>query len=868
MALALMSAAFVGCGFEDEEERPFSALELEDDTMEVRIQELSSFCTVQVQGYGAVDVENDYIPNSIACENGNAPLEALKLQAIAARTYAKFITEAEKRALQPSTRDQMYKCSYAKPKPIHFQAARETAGQVLTHKGKLIASFYVAGSLRSGGTCKAGSDPTKTEKWVTYNQGRTGGSVRATALGSKSNPANRGAMSQNGSACWSKNGWKHDRIARYYYGDDIRIEALSGQCGGTPSQPPAGGDDTCNFGPSTSATAPSCTSAGQAPNILPRSAWGAKAPKRYYSKHKPNRITIHHTVTSNTATNSAAEARKIQQMHFNNGWADVGYHFMIGRDGKIYRGSAEDRLGTHVANQNTGNLGIVLIGTYHQSTAPTDAQLKAAAQLVGHLGKKYNIPLNRTNVKGHGERMSTLCPGKQVLSRMNKILEWAKADSVCTNPGQTPSNPNGGGGYKYVRVVSTSASPAGKSDTIEGFEVDSIHFQRSASGKTASHYAKSVKCSPGVSNPGGGIGKPDNTTCDNRKSTVTGVPVGGTYVIELPTALKAKDVLYITQNSYRTSLNNCAPSGTAKISISEDGKTWKLLNKSVQGNSSIVITDAHFSAAPEPAGAGTSTTFNFSSPKAGQWYTPNMTFTINTNNSKVVKVRYLAENNFKLGESTNRGAGFKISYPYQFYGKRSVIAIGLDAAGSEIARTSVGFTVTKKDGSIPTGKTDPGPVPSGTANTVLANKLKIEGGKCKDWKGGKERCKAGRGGYSTGSCWAFVKGGMQRAGVNYNKLANAGPMSSYNFALSAYAFGSNARANPAILSSIGLKKVNVAPSKAPAGAVITYGKGCMGAHKVHGHIEISMGDGYACSDYCGKVRAGNSSCASVFAPIK
>lgn len=834
--------------------------------MEVRVQELSSFCTVQVQGYGAVDVENDYIPNSIACENGNATLEALKLQAIAARTYAKFITEAEKRPLQPSTRDQMYKCSYAKPQPIHFQAARETAGQVLTHKGNLIASFYVAGSIRSGATCSAGSDPTKTERWVTYNQGRTGAAVKGTGLGSMSNPANRGAMSQNGAACWSKNGWKHDRIARYYYGDDIRIEALSGQCGGTPSQPPPGGgsDDTCNFGPSTASTAPSCTTAGQTPNILPRSAWGAKAPKGYYGKHTPNRITIHHTVTSNTATDSAAEARKIQQMHFNNGWNDVGYHFLVGRDGKIYRGSAEDRLGTHVANQNTGNLGIVLIGTYHESTAPTDAQLKAAAQLVGYLGKKYNITLNRTNVKGHGERMSTLCPGKQVLSRMDKILEWAKADSVCTNPGQTPSQPNGGGDYKYVRVVTTSNSPAGTNDTIEGFEVDSIHFERGST----SHYAKAVKCSPGVSNPGGGVGKPDNTTCDNRKSTVAGVPVGATYVVELPTGLKAKDVLFVTQNSYRSSLNNCGPSGTAKISISQDGKVWKSVNKSVQGNSSIVITDAHFAAAPEEDSAGGSGTFTFTEPKSGQWYTPNMTFTVSATNTKIVKVKYLAEDDWNLGESTNRSTGFKVTYPYQYYGQRSAIAIGYDASGKEIARTSVGFTVTKKDGSIPGGKTDPGPVPSGTPNTELANKLKIEGGKCKDWKGGAERCKGGTGGYSTGSCWAFVKGAMQRAGVDYNKLANAGPMSSYQYALSAFAFGVNANANPAILSKMGLKKVNVAPSKAPTGAIITYDKGCMGAHAVHGHIEVSMGNGVACSDYCGKIRAGNSSCASVFAPIK
>lgn len=866
IALAILSTAFVGCGFEDEQ--PFSALDLDsvDESVDLRIQELSNFCTVQVKGHGAVDVENDYIPNSIACENGNAPLEALKLQAIAARTYAKFVTEAERRPLEPSTRDQMYKCSYASPKAIHFQAARETAGQVFTHNNKLIASFYVAGSLRSGATCSAGSDPTKTEKWVTYNQGRTGAAVQGTRLGSLSNPANRGAMSQNGSACWAKNGWKHDRIARYYYGDDIKITQLSTCGAGTPNPTPGGGDACSISSASTSTSAPSCTSGGQAPNILPRSAWGAKAPRGYYGKHTPNRITIHHSVTSNTATDSAAQARAIQQMHFNNGWNDVGYHFLVGRDGKIYRGSEESRLGTHVLNQNTGNLGIVLIGTYHENTAPTDAQLKATAQLVGYLGKKYKITLNRTNVKGHGERMATLCPGKQVLNRFDKILEWAKADSVCTNPGQTPSNPNGTGEYRYVRVVTTNASPTASNDTIDGFEVDAIHVERSASGKTENIYAKAVMCSPGVSNPGAGIGQPDNTTCDNRKSTVAGVPVGATYVVELAKPLKDKDVLYITQHLYRGALNDCGPSGTARISISEDGKVWKSVNKSVQGNSSIVITDAHFKAQPEEEPGGSST-FTFTAPKAGQWYTPNMVFTVHAGDPKIVRVKYYAEDNWPLGESTNRSTGFRVTYPYQYYGQRNSIAIGYDANGNEVARTSVGFTVTSKDGSIPGGKTDPGPPPTGVPNTELANKLKTEGGKC--WDGvNKPRCSNGRGGSSIGYCWRYVARALTRAGVNYSKLAGAGPCSAAQFNASAYAFGCNASANPAILSTLGLKKINVAPKDAPAGAIITYGKSCLGAHAVHGHIEISMGDGYACSDYCGRIRSGNPSCAAVFAPIK
>src|SRR5688500_9486650 len=44
------------------------------------------YCTAKVQGRGLRDTETDYIPRVIRCENGGANLEALKAQAIAARS--------------------------------------------------------------------------------------------------------------------------------------------------------------------------------------------------------------------------------------------------------------------------------------------------------------------------------------------------------------------------------------------------------------------------------------------------------------------------------------------------------------------------------------------------------------------------------------------------------------------------------------------------------------------------------------------------------------------------------------------------------------------------------------------------------------
>src|SRR5262245_46539904 len=54
---------------------------------------LEARCSAEVTGSGTVDVETDYLPHVIACENGAASFEALRAQAIAARSYLYYKLE-------------------------------------------------------------------------------------------------------------------------------------------------------------------------------------------------------------------------------------------------------------------------------------------------------------------------------------------------------------------------------------------------------------------------------------------------------------------------------------------------------------------------------------------------------------------------------------------------------------------------------------------------------------------------------------------------------------------------------------------------------------------------------------------------------
>jgi hypothetical protein len=146
------------------------------------------------------------------------------------------------------------------------------------------------------------------------------------------------------------------------------------------------------------------------------------------SSMTPNRATIHHTVTpTNDSLTVPQRLRQIQAFHMSsNGWCDIGYNYLVSRDGRVWRGRGATRVGAHVANANTGNVGISFIGTY-TSTAPTETQMCNTARLLRRLHMDHSaLALTRTDVKGHRQQGATSCPGDALYARIEKILRKAR----------------------------------------------------------------------------------------------------------------------------------------------------------------------------------------------------------------------------------------------------------------------------------------------------------------------------------------------------------------------------------------------------------------------------------------------------------
>lgn len=120
-------------------------------------------------------------------------------------------------------------------------------------------------------------------------------------------------------------------------------------------------------------------------------------------RNSTNRIILH-----NSGVSVLQDVETIHNYHKNSlGWAGIGYHFYVRKDGSAYRGRPEDTVGAHAYGSNSDSIGICFEGNYDEETM-SEAQKIAGQELVAMLKEKYGI----SKIQGHKDVCSTSCPGK------------------------------------------------------------------------------------------------------------------------------------------------------------------------------------------------------------------------------------------------------------------------------------------------------------------------------------------------------------------------------------------------------------------------------------------------------------------------
>ena len=133
------------------------------------------------------------------------------------------------------------------------------------------------------------------------------------------------------------------------------------------------------------------------------------------------RIILHH------ADAKSCSAEDIHRWHLNNGWSGAGYHFLVRKDGKIYRLRPEDKVGAHAYSSNYNSIGICFEGNYMEEDMP-EIQKEAGKELVAYLKNKYGI----TTVQRHKDVCATSCPGDKF--PFEEIANSEKKEEVISKP--------------------------------------------------------------------------------------------------------------------------------------------------------------------------------------------------------------------------------------------------------------------------------------------------------------------------------------------------------------------------------------------------------------------------------------------------
>lgn len=126
-------------------------------------------------------------------------------------------------------------------------------------------------------------------------------------------------------------------------------------------------------------------------------------------------LVIHHT---GNPKDDNISAESLHESHLNKGWAGIGYHFVIRKNGSIELGRPMDAIGSHAYGYNSHSIGIHLCGNFNLAE-PTNAQIESCAVLLAWLMEQYDLPVS--SIVGHQDLDATSCPGENLFSKMDTL---------------------------------------------------------------------------------------------------------------------------------------------------------------------------------------------------------------------------------------------------------------------------------------------------------------------------------------------------------------------------------------------------------------------------------------------------------------
>ena len=112
----------------------------------------------------------------------------------------------------------------------------------------------------------------------------------------------------------------------------------------------------------------------------------------------------------------------IRQWHLQRGFSDIGYHYVVYRDGSIHIGRDESIIGAHCTGHNTNSIGVCYIGgCASDGKTPKDTRTTEQKQSLVKLLKELKTKYPQASIHGHRDFSSKACPSFDATKEYSSI---------------------------------------------------------------------------------------------------------------------------------------------------------------------------------------------------------------------------------------------------------------------------------------------------------------------------------------------------------------------------------------------------------------------------------------------------------------
>lgn len=128
---------------------------------------------------------------------------------------------------------------------------------------------------------------------------------------------------------------------------------------------------------------------------------------------KPSSRQIKEIIVHCTATRAGVNVtvEDIRRWHKQQGWSDIGYHYVVYRDGSVHEGRNVNIVGAHCLGHNTYSIGVAYVGgVARDGKTPADTRTVAQAEALERLMVELKRLYPNAKIYGHREFANKACP--------------------------------------------------------------------------------------------------------------------------------------------------------------------------------------------------------------------------------------------------------------------------------------------------------------------------------------------------------------------------------------------------------------------------------------------------------------------------